>query len=75
MEKRMPNLALMWYQRALETERLKTEEKQSIWYEIGNAYEAGGEPEKALENFERIYALNVDYRDVGARIENLHISA
>jgi tetratricopeptide (TPR) repeat protein len=41
MEKRMPNLALMWYKRALETERLKTEEKQGIWYEIGNAYEVG----------------------------------
>lgn len=75
MEKRMPNLALLWYQRALETDRLKTEEKQSIWYEIGNAYEAGGDPEKALESFERIYAVNVDYRDVGARIENLHIGA
>jgi tetratricopeptide (TPR) repeat protein len=75
MEKRMPNLALMWYKRALETERLKTEEKQGIWYEIGNAYEVGGDVEKALENFELIYALNVDYRDVSQRIQNLHIAA
>lgn len=75
MEKSMPNLALMWYQRALETERLNTEEKQGIWYEIGSAYEAGGDIRKALENFERIYAVNVDYRDVGARIENLHVGA
>lgn len=75
MEKRMPNLALMWYKRALETERLKTEEKQGIWYEIGNAYEVGGDVAKALENFELIYALNVDYRDVSQRIQNLHIAA
>jgi tetratricopeptide (TPR) repeat protein len=75
MEKGMPNLALMWYKRALETERLKDDEKQGIWYEIGSAYEAGGDPEKALESFGMIYAVNVDYRDVGARIENLHVGA
>ncbi len=74
MEKQMPNLALMWYKRALETANLTDEEKQGIWYEIGNAYEAGGDSEKALENFEMIYALNVDYRDVGERIQNLHVN-
>lgn len=73
MEKRMPNLALIWYKRALETSDLNEDEKQGMWYEIGDAYEASGENEKALENFERIYALNVDYRDVSERIQNLHV--
>ncbi len=74
MEKKMPNLALMWYKRALETSHLSAEEKQGIWYEIGNAYEIGGDSEKALENFEMVYAVNVDYRDVSARLQNLHVN-
>ncbi len=72
MEKQMPNLALMWYKRALEETRdLTNDEKQALWYELGNAYEAGGDHAKALEYFEQIYALEVDYRDVGKRLENL----
>ena len=74
MEKQMPNLALMWYKRALETKQLNDEEKQGIWYEIGNAYEIGGDSEKAMENFEMVYAVNVDYRDVSMRIQNLHVN-
>ncbi len=72
MEKQMPNLALMWYKRALEeTRNLTGDEKQALWYELGNAYEKGGERAKAVEYFEQIYALDVDYRDVGSRLQNL----
>lgn len=73
MEKQMPNLALMWYRRALETPNLSGEAKQAVLYEIANAYEKGGEDEKAVEYFEQIYAVNVDYRDVGTRLERLHV--
>jgi tetratricopeptide (TPR) repeat protein len=75
MEKKMPNLALMWYKRALETENLTNEEKQGIWYEIGSAYEAGGDSEKAIENFGMVYAINVNYRDVSQRIQTLHVNS
>lgn len=71
MEKQMPNLALIWYKRALDTPNLKDEEKQALWYEIGNAYRVGGEKEKAIEYFEQIYAINVDYRDVSGHLRNL----
>jgi tetratricopeptide (TPR) repeat protein len=73
MEKQMPNLALMWFRRALETADLHEEEKQGVLYEIANAYEKGGEDEKALQYFEQIYAVNVDYRDVGTRLEKLQV--
>lgn len=73
MEKQMPNLALMWYKRALaETIDLDDDEKQALWYELGNAYEKGGDKEKAIEYFEQIYALDVDYRDVGKHLAHLH---
>ena len=72
MEKQMPNLALMWYKRALEeTENLTGDEKQALWYELGNAFEKGGDQTKAVEYFEQIYALDVDYRDVGNRLQIL----
>lgn len=71
MEKQMPNVALMWYKRALDSSSLTEEELQGLRYEVANAYEVGGDKEKALEYFEGIYAHNVDYRDVGMRLEDL----
>jgi tetratricopeptide (TPR) repeat protein len=71
MEKAMPNLALMWYRRGLEVADLNDEEKQALFYEIACAFEIGGDNEKAFEYFEKIYAENVDYRDVSQRLKNL----
>jgi tetratricopeptide (TPR) repeat protein len=71
MEQSMPNLALLWYRRALETPNLSEEERQAMLYETAVAYEMGGEMPKAVECFEQIYAVNVDYRDVSSRLEQL----
>ncbi|CAN5452998.1 hypothetical protein BH20ACI1_BH20ACI1_10040 [soil metagenome] len=71
MEKQMPNLALMWFKRCLDVAGLEDEEKQALYYELGSSYEAGGDKEKAVEYFEKLYAENVDFRDVGKRLENL----
>ena len=71
MEKRMPNLALMWFKRCLEVSGLGDEEHQALYYELGNCYEVGGDKEKAVEYFEKLYAENVDFRDVGKRLANL----
>lgn len=71
MEKQMPNLALTWYKRCLETANLNADERQGLRYEVANAYEADGDIEKAIEYFEEIYAENVDYRDIVDRIKYL----
>lgn len=71
IEKRMPNLAVMWYQRSLETPDLNGDEKRAVYYELGNAYESGGEREKAIECFERLYAEDVDYRNINERLAAL----
>jgi tetratricopeptide (TPR) repeat protein len=71
MEKHLPNIALMWYHRAMETENLTEDELQGLRYEIANAYEASGEKERAREFFEQIYAIDVHYRDVGQRLAQL----
>jgi tetratricopeptide (TPR) repeat protein len=69
----MANLALTWYQRALETPALSDDEKQGVWYEIAHAYEIDGDTENAGRYFEQVYAENVDYRDVGERIRRLAV--
>ncbi len=71
VEKQMPNLALMWFQRSLETPDLNAEERLALYYEVASAYESGGELEKALEYFERLYAEDVDFRGVSQRLDRL----
>jgi tetratricopeptide (TPR) repeat protein len=71
MQKAMPNLALTWYQRALETPGLSDEEKQGIWYELALAYEAEGDLNNAGRYFEQVYAENIDFRDVSERVKNI----
>lgn len=71
MEKQMPNLALMWYRRAMETVNLSEDERQALQYEIACAYQAGGEEEKARKYFEKVYVVDVDYRDVSDRLQKL----
>ena len=75
MQNSMANLALTWYQRALETKELNEDEKQGVWYELAHAYEAEGDVENAGRYFEQVYAENVDYRDVGERIRKLAVQA
>jgi tetratricopeptide (TPR) repeat protein len=71
MEKQLPKAAAQWLARCLEVEDLNDEEKHAIYYELGNAFEAGGDREKATNYFERLYAENIDYRDVSERPKNI----
>jgi tetratricopeptide (TPR) repeat protein len=71
MQSGMPKLAMKWYRRALEIKSLNGDEKLALWYELGVAFEADGEPDEAERYFEQVYAENVDYRDVRSRIKNL----
>jgi len=66
---------LKWFNRALETPDLNSDEKKGIWYELGGAYEVDGDPDNAARFFEQVYAEDVDFRDVGARLQNLSIHA
>lgn len=71
LEREMPNLAVMWYKRCLETVNLAQDERHGLCYEVANAYEAGNERQNAIKYFEQIYFENVDYRDVRERLEFL----
>lgn len=71
MEKAMPKLAIIWYQRGLDTPGHTDDEYQALRYELGMAYERAGEEEKALDLFAGIYAVNVSYRNISDKMKAL----
>ncbi len=73
MQKGMPNLAVKWFKRTLETPNLCDEEKQGLWYEIAGAYEADGDIENASKYFEQVYAENINFRDVSERVKSMAV--
>ncbi|MBC7899963.1 MAG: tetratricopeptide repeat protein [Saprospiraceae bacterium] len=74
MQKGMPNLALTWFQRTLETPNLSDDEKQGLWYELAGAYEAEGDVENAGKYFEQVYAENINFRDVSERVKGMAVN-
>jgi len=71
MEKGQPDIAAIWYERALTTPGLDSESKLALRYDLGVAQESAGDLEAALKSFSQVYAVNIDYRDVADRIASL----
>jgi pilus assembly protein FimV len=71
MEKGQPGIAAIWYERALLTPGIEPESILALRYDLGVAQESAGEPEAALKSFSKVYAMNIDYRDVADRIAAL----
>lgn len=71
MEKGQPDIAGIWYERALNTPGLDSESKLALRYDLGVAQETAGDLEAALKSFSQVYAINIDYRDVAERIASL----
>jgi len=71
MEKGQPDIAAIWYERALTTPGLDSESKLALRYDLGVAQESAGDLETALKSFSQVYAVNIDYRDVAERIASL----
>jgi tetratricopeptide (TPR) repeat protein len=71
MDKGQPGVAAIWYDRALRTPDLDPESALALRYDLGVAQESAGEPVAALKSFSQVYAMNIDYRDVGERIAAL----
>jgi tetratricopeptide (TPR) repeat protein len=71
MDKGQPGVAAIWYDRALRTPDLDPESALALRYDLGVAQESAGEPDAALKSFSQVYAMNIDYRDVGERIAAL----
>ncbi len=75
MEKGQPGSAAHWYERALETPGIDAESKLALRYDLGVAQESAGDLDAALKSFTKVYAANIDYRDVAERIAVLDKAA
>lgn len=71
MDKGQPGIAAIWYERALHSPGVDGESALALRYDLGVAQESAGDLDAALKSFSHVYAMNIDYRDVGERIAAL----
>jgi tetratricopeptide (TPR) repeat protein len=71
LDKGLPELAVKWYKRGLESPALSEEDNLGLLYDLGCAYLVVDDKASAYKAFVDLYGINNTYRDVVARIEEL----
>ena len=71
LDKGVPEAAVRWYEKALKIQGIDEESKTALHYELAAAYEASQNKRAALAHYMEVYGANIDYRDVGSRIQAL----
>ena len=71
LEKGMPQIAIKWFEKGLNSPGRSEEEQHGLRYDLAIAYESAGEPERALELYMDIYRVNARSRDVKDRVSGL----
>jgi TolA-binding protein len=71
LDKGVPEAAVRWYERALNTPGVDQDGRLAITYELGSACENAQDKAAALRHFTEVYGANIDYRDVAERIQAL----
>jgi len=75
IEKGMPRAAALWFRKGLDSPGRTPEEYKALQYELGSAYEAMGDLTRAVAAFTEVYGVDVGYRDIAEKLENLQIRA
>ena len=70
-EKGMPQLALKWYQKGLDTPSLGEHEAIGLRYDMAEVHREQGEYKKAMQTFSEVYGMDSTYRDVAAKIKEM----
>jgi tetratricopeptide (TPR) repeat protein len=71
MQKDLPRLAVMWFKKGLDVPARTEDEYQALRYDLGLAYERLGDLERAYDTFSEVYAIDVNYRGVTAKLREL----
>jgi tetratricopeptide (TPR) repeat protein len=69
--KKMANLAVSQFTRALDGVTGMTDLAKEILYDLGEAHEAMGEVRKAVETYEKIFETDIKYKDVSEKVTRL----
>jgi pilus assembly protein FimV len=71
LDRTMHKSAIRWCQAGLNVPDVAPHEAMAFRYDMGIAYDATGESERALECFSRVFGMDPTYRDVAQRIDQL----
>ena len=75
MNKGVPQLAVTWFNKGLDSAGASEDERQALRFDLGAAYEQAGDLERAIEIFTEVYGMNVSYRGVNERLRVLQARA
>ena len=73
VEKCMPQAAVLWFKKGIETPGRSQEEYKALQYELGSAYEQMDDLTQAAAAFTEVYGVDVGYRDIAERLHNLQV--
>ncbi len=71
LEKGLPQLAVKWYHKGLDTVGIKDDDRLGLQYALAGVLEQIGDAEGAYRTYLEIFSSNAAYRDVPARIKEL----
>lgn len=69
--KQMLKVAVMWFERGLKISGRTEDEYQALRYEMGFCLEEMGEIDRAIDVFMEVYGIDVNYRQVARKIQEL----
>ena len=71
LEKGMPQLAIKWFQKGLESPGIVELATAGMLYDLAQVYQDTGDTDSAYRTFQEVYGLNANYRDVVRRVKEL----
>ncbi len=71
MQKGLPRLTIMWLKKALDAPGKSADAYQALRYDLADAYAATGELQFAYDTFAEVYAVDVQYRNVKTRMQEV----
>jgi tetratricopeptide (TPR) repeat protein len=71
LDREEPQVAIQVLRRGVERGRDEEDDLVGIYYFLGQAHEAAGNPGEAREFYERVFALDINFRDVTDRLRSL----
>ena len=72
VQKGLPKAAVIWFEKGLEAPGHSEDEYQALRYELGAAFEQMGDINKAIDAFTEVYSVDVSYRGVAEKLQELH---
>jgi tetratricopeptide (TPR) repeat protein len=70
-QKNLPRLAVMWFKKGLDASGRTEDEYQALRYDLASAYASLGDLERAYDTFSEVYAIDVNYRGVMAKMREI----